>query len=72
MPTYEYVCTECGERTEVQATISEKEKGLNVSCLKCGSKKVAQVFGNFTMIGSSKGSYNPPMCGPIAGPGCCG
>ncbi len=72
MPTYEYVCTECGEKIEVQATISEKEKGLNVCCPKCISKKVAQVFGNFTMIGSSRDSNNSPMCGNMAGPGCCG
>ncbi len=70
MPTYEYVCTECGERIEIYATIAEKEKGLKVSCPKCGSKKVAQIFGNFMVMGSSKNSG--PVCGPQAGPGCCG
>ncbi|MEN3187007.1 MAG: zinc ribbon domain-containing protein [Atribacterota bacterium] len=76
MPTYEYVCTECGEKIEIYATISEQEKGLKVTCPKCGSKKVARVFGNIMVMGGSKGSgMNRPMsgcCGPSAGPGCCG
>jgi len=72
MPTYEYVCTVCLERTEVKATIVEKESGLKVACPRCGSQKIAQIFGNFSVMGSSKGRSNPPMCGPQAGPGCCG
>jgi len=72
MPTYEYVCTECEEKIEVWATISEKERGLKLTCPKCGGKKMAQVFGSFMVMGSSKGKNNPPICGPQAGPGCCG
>lgn len=72
MPTYEYVCTECGTKIETKATMSEKESGLKVSCPKCGSKKVAQVFGSFMMKSSSRDKNNPPMCGPQSGPGCCG
>lgn len=70
MPTYEYVCIECGEKIEIYASIAEKEKGLKVSCPKCHSKKVAQIFGNFMVMGSSKSGG--PICGPQAGPGCCG
>lgn len=70
MPTYEYLCLECMEKIEVWATFSEKEKGLEVSCPKCGSKKMAQVFGSFMVMGSR--TNNPPVCGPQAGPGCCG
>ena len=72
MPTYEYVCTECEEKIEVWATISEKERGLKLTCPKCGGKKMAQVFGSFMVMGSSKGKNTPPICGPQAGPGCCG
>lgn len=72
MPIYEYICTECGEKVEVQATIAEKEKGLKVICPKCGSKKMAQVFGSFMVISSSSSKNNPSGCGPQAGPGCCG
>jgi putative FmdB family regulatory protein len=72
MPTYEYVCTECMEKTEVRASIFEKEKGLKLTCPKCGSKKMAQVFGSFAVMGSSRGMNGAPKCGPKAGPGCCG
>jgi len=72
MPTYEYVCIECEERMEVWATISEKEKGLKLVCPKCGSKKMAQVFGSFAVMSSSRGKNNLPICGPQTGPSCCG
>jgi len=68
MPTYEYMCTECEEKIEMWATITEKEKGLKVTCPKCGSKKTARVFGSFMVIGSSR----PSSCGPTTEPGCCG
>jgi len=72
MPIYEYICTKCGEKTEVRASFSEKEKGLKVTCPKCGSKKMASVFGSFMVRGSSSSKDNPPICGPQCGPGCCG
>ena len=72
MPVYEYVCIGCGEKAEVWATIAEKEKGLKVTCPKCGSSKMAQVFGSFAVVGSSGGRSGPPICGPSAEPGCCG
>jgi len=71
MPTYEYVCTECAEKVVVWATIAEKKKGLKVTCSRCGSKKMAQVFGNFMVMGSSSGKSNPQICGPQAGFDCC-
>jgi len=74
MPTYEYICIECQEKTEVRATISEKERGLEVTCPKCGNDNMVQVFGSFAIGGGSKGGSNPGFmsgCGPTAGPGCC-
>jgi len=70
MPTYEYVCTECEVKTEVRATVSEKEKGLNVRCRECNSKKMAQVFGSFAVLGSSGDRGSSTNCGPSCGPGC--
>ncbi len=78
MPIYEYICVECGEKTEIWATISEKEKGLNIVCQKCGSKNMAQVFkfGGISCGSSSRregnGNSSPTCCGSQAGPGCCG
>jgi putative FmdB family regulatory protein len=72
MPTYEYICMDCREKTEVFATISAKEKGLNLECPKCGGKKLVQFFGRVNVIGSAGGiGGGGPICGPQAGPGCC-
>jgi putative FmdB family regulatory protein len=62
MPIYEYLCSDCGERIEVKATIEEKEKGLKVICPKCGSDKTLQVFGSFMVMNSKRGGENPPTC----------
>ena len=70
---YDYKCNECSEIFEVFATLAEKEKGLNPKCPKCSSKDTHQVISVFNIGGTSKkgGNMNPPMCGPIAGAGCC-
>lgn len=49
MPTYEYRCGDCGHTMEVQASVSEKEKGLNLTCSRCGSTNVKQVLGGFLL-----------------------
>jgi len=72
MPTYEYICMNCREKTEILASISEKEKGLKLSCPKCGSKKMVQFFGRVNIGRASTGLGGAPGCGPMAGPGCCG
>ncbi|MGC8777196.1 MAG: FmdB family zinc ribbon protein [Candidatus Caldatribacteriaceae bacterium] len=55
MPTYEYRCDQCGYVTEVQASLAEKEKGLDLTCPHCGSKSLTQVFGGFLLGCSPKG-----------------
>lgn len=71
MPTYEYQCKECDYYFDVKATIAEKEKGLDITCEKCGNKDLQQVFGGFAIIGGqtvnvkSSDSHN-------SGGGCCG
>jgi putative FmdB family regulatory protein len=77
VPTYEFGCVNCGQTLEVFATIAEKEKGLNLRCSGCGSKKVVQVFSsvNFAKSGGKCVGKAFPMaggCGQNAGPGCCG
>jgi putative FmdB family regulatory protein len=66
MPTYEYVCLDCGNKFDIFATLSEKEKGLKVKCPNCGSKKASQVFSKISIItpGKSKSSSSscPPGC----------
>ncbi len=70
MPVYDYVCLDCQKKAEVQATLVEKEKGLQPLCPACGSSKMVQFFGNMTVI--KQGS--PPAggcCGPQPGGSCC-
>ncbi len=67
MPTYEYRCKHCGERVEIWATMSEKERGLHPHCPKCGSTDMAYTWGGFVAT-SSRGKTTPghthtPSCG---------
>ncbi|MGE5483399.1 MAG: FmdB family zinc ribbon protein [Ignavibacteriales bacterium] len=74
MPTYEFVCSECGTRAEGSATVAEKEKGLHLTCPECRSPNMRRVFSRFLVLGSSgqgKGGGSCG-CGPQAGPNCCG
>jgi len=43
MPTYEYVCSNCGKKFSVIMTFSEHDEG-RIKCQKCKSGKVAQRF----------------------------
>ncbi|MFO8192403.1 MAG: zinc ribbon domain-containing protein [Bacillota bacterium] len=53
MPTYEYLCRDCGKITEVRESLAEKEKGLGHTCPSCGSNNMIQYFGNTIVIAST-------------------
>ncbi len=73
MPTYEFRCRQCSNRFDVWATIAEKEKGLDLTCEKCGGKDLEQMFGGISFLtGSSsgkEGGFRTSGCDPSAG--CC-
>lgn len=71
MPTYEYVCQECGRLFEIGATMTEYAKGLKPSCPQCGSRKAIRSFANVHVARGSRARASLPNCGPSAGPGCC-
>ncbi len=74
MPTYDYVCQDCGQVFSLQASVSEYSKGLQPTCPYCGSKKVVRTFSSIHVM-SSRNQGGPGWggcCGPSAGPGCCG
>ncbi|MGC8797931.1 MAG: FmdB family zinc ribbon protein [candidate division WOR-3 bacterium] len=54
MPVYEFCCDDCNKKFDLVATLQEKEAGLKPACPYCGSTRVHQVFGRFTVIGGSK------------------
>jgi len=77
MPTYEFGCLKCGERFEIFSSISQKEKGLQPQCPKCGSPQVAQIFGKINFLKSGGGSADAAFrqasgCGCNPKSGCCG
>ncbi len=72
MPTYEYVCIDCKNKFDVFATLSQKEKGLRPRCPKCQGTNTVQVFGSIMFATGSSSADSAPICGPGAGPGCCG
>lgn len=70
--TYEYKCDVCGALLEIRASITEKERGLQVECPACGSNRVTQVFTSVNVLTrSGRGGTLPPGCGPGSGAGCC-
>jgi putative FmdB family regulatory protein len=71
MPLYDYQCKDCGETFEVRATIQEKIAGLDLVCVKCGSRETRQLLTAAMMVHGGK-EFSPSGCGPNAGPGCCG
>ena len=80
MPIYEYFCQDCEKKFEIEATLSEKEKGLEAKCSSCDSNKTVQIFSSFftfskgkeSKYGSGRESKYSSGCGPNPTPGCCG
>ncbi|MGI6331198.1 MAG: FmdB family zinc ribbon protein [Zhaonellaceae bacterium] len=56
MPTYDYVCEDCGNRFTLFISLSKKHEAR---CSECGSQSVRQLFTGFLYSkpgGSSRGS----------------
>ncbi len=72
MPTYNFICRNCEEEFSIEATISEKENGIEVNCSSCESDDVYQDFSGVGVLGtSSAGSFcDADSCPPDRS--CCG
>lgn len=72
MPTYDYVCQDCGKPFEIRASISGYSKGVTPRCPDCGSPKAIRTFTSINVL-TSRGDTGGPAagCGPLPGPGCC-
>ncbi len=73
MPTYEFQCSDCGERFELFLSIRQKESQDRFACPSCGGTNTTQLLHCFNFItgggtpsgGSSRGSCSgpcPPSC----------
>lgn len=73
MPTYDYVCQDCGQPFEVRSSIADYSKGLKPRCPHCGSERAIRAFTRVQMLTSRGGGPDRSGgCGPSCGPGCCG
>ncbi len=73
MPTYDYVCEDCGKAFGVHITMARYTEGYKAKCPDCGSGKTIRTFTPVNVL-TSRASRGVPFggCGPAAGPGCCG
>ena len=70
MPIYVFACEECGKTYEINASIKEKEAGLQPKCPHCFSDRSRQLItASFTVRGGGSGN-STFGCNP--GGGCCG
>jgi putative FmdB family regulatory protein len=67
MPSYDFVCQECGKSFEVRLSISAYSAGEGRACPECGSRKVERAFTAVNVIAGSHSSS-----GSGSGGGCCG
>ena len=49
MPLYDFICTDCGNKLEVLVD-SERKKGLEFVCLRCGGVQKASQVNNFNLL----------------------
>jgi putative FmdB family regulatory protein len=65
LPTYDYVCLECGRQFDVRASISAYSAGLSPHCPDCGSDNADRRFSSVNVLtGSQESAGSPPNCGP--------
>ena len=65
MPTYEYACTECGDRTEVVQSISDAPL---TTCTVCGGT-LRKVFSPVGIVFKGSGFYRTDSRGRSSAPG---
>jgi putative FmdB family regulatory protein len=65
MPTYEYACTECGDRTEVVQSISDAPL---TTCTVCGGP-LRKVFSPVGIVFKGSGFYRTDSRGRSGAPG---
>ncbi len=74
MPSYDFICRECGTVFEVQATFAEKNSGLNPECPTCHGKETHQVITSGVFLQTTTRGSAGGCCGSdsSSGSGCCG
>ncbi len=55
MPTYDYICQDCGARFEVRMSMAAYAEGAQRTCERCGSKSVVRAFTTVNVLTASRG-----------------
>jgi putative regulatory protein, FmdB family len=58
MPTYEYDCSDCGERFEIRASIAD-ERARDIRCTECDSPGVRRHYGAVAIVGNRRAGPAP-------------
>jgi putative FmdB family regulatory protein len=66
VPTYDYVCQDCGHRFDVRMSISAYSEGVRPTCTGCGSNNAARSFAAVNVLTGSRGigGSSAAGCGP--------
>lgn len=70
MARYEFKCNRCKEEFELNMSIKDRDKAA-ISCLKCKSTDVSQIFRAVNIIKSRSRSSDTDMCSGCSRSGCC-
>ena len=58
MPSYDFVCQECGTSFEVRLSMSAYADGEGRTCTQCGSSKVERAYTTVNVIAGGSSSSN--------------
>jgi len=56
VPTYDYLCHDCGQRFDKRMSIAAYSEGVTPACSACGSTNVARSFATVNVLTGSRGS----------------
>lgn len=67
MPSYDYVCRDCGRPFTLRLSMAAYSEGVRPACAECGSANVERSFSRVNVLTSARGGGSAaPSCGPGA------
>jgi putative FmdB family regulatory protein len=65
VPSYAYVCQDCGSPFTIRVSIAEYSKGVRPRCTECGSTNAVRSLGTVNVLtGSRATGGGGAACGP--------
>ncbi len=71
MPTYTYKCRSCDKEFAVEASLQEKEEGIDAGCPDCEKSEVFQTFSRVGVLGGSSAGAAGASCSASSCPSEC-